>query len=142
MKPKLAFDKTRADGRRLMQQVLLVEGHALFREGLALLLKWEVRLDSVQAGTLAEAHRALLGVHDQICLAIVDVDMPDGDSTKLIEKLHEAKNGVPGVPVLALSDRWSVQRRVRARGAGAEELFDIRGPVKEIIGAAKLMEER
>jgi hypothetical protein len=39
---------------------------------------------------LAEAHRALLGVHDQICLATVDI--PDGDGTELIEKLREARS--------------------------------------------------
>ena len=125
-----------------MKQILLVEGRALFRQGLALLLEWH-HLDSVQAGTLAQAHRVLPGVYDRICLAIVDVDMPDGNGSELIKELCEAENGVPGVPVLALTDGLSMQRRVRARRAGAEELFDIRGPVEEIIDAAtSAMEEQ
>ena len=42
-----------------MRWVLIVEDHALFREGLALSLKWRTGLDNVQSGSIDEARRIL-----------------------------------------------------------------------------------
>jgi DNA-binding NarL/FixJ family response regulator len=61
-----------------MRRLLLVEDHTLFREGLALLLKWRTGLGIVQAGSLAEAERILTDAKDKPACAIVDLDLPDG----------------------------------------------------------------
>ena len=42
-----------------VKRVLLIENHALFREGLALLLNSELGLESIDAGSLDEGHRVL-----------------------------------------------------------------------------------
>jgi DNA-binding NarL/FixJ family response regulator len=64
-----------------MKRTLLVEDHALFREGLALLLEQRTGFDNVQARSLAEARRVLSSPPATIGMAIVDVDLPDGDAS-------------------------------------------------------------
>jgi hypothetical protein len=44
-----------SDGVLTVKRVLLIEEHALFRQGLALLLNWELGLESIYAGSLAES---------------------------------------------------------------------------------------
>ncbi len=68
-----------------MKRLLLVHDNNIFREALALLLEWQMGLDSVKAGSVAEAHR-ILGEphHDEVCLAIVDIDLPNEDGIELI----------------------------------------------------------
>ena len=47
-----------------VKRVLLIENHALFREGLALLLNSELGLESIDAGSLDEGHRVLGAAKD------------------------------------------------------------------------------
>jgi DNA-binding NarL/FixJ family response regulator len=75
-----------------MKRLLLVEDHALFREGLALLLEWRTGLSIVQAGSLAEAERILTDTKDKPACAIVDLDLPDGDGIELFEQLRASVN--------------------------------------------------
>src|SRR3712207_8793840 len=86
--------------RSAVKRFLLVEDHALFRESLALLLEWRMQVESVQAGSLAEGRRVLGAVKGTADIAIIDLDLPDGDGCELIEQLHETK---PGVPILAFT---------------------------------------
>src|SRR5918996_3985702 len=97
-----------------MNWVLIVEGHALFREGLALLLKWRTGLDNVQSGSIAEARRILGESKEEPVCAVVDLDLPDGDGIDLLERLR-------GLPVVALVSDRSLERCVRALEAGGDE---------------------
>lgn len=99
-----------------MKRFLLVEDHALFREGLALLLEWRTGLGSVQAGSLAEAERILTDTKDKPACAIVDLDLPDGDGIELLEQLR-------GLPILALTTGRNLERRARALEVGADEVL-------------------
>lgn len=99
-----------------MKRFLLVEDHALFREGLALLLEWRTGLGSVQAGSLAEAERILTDTEDKPACAIVDLDLPDGDGIELLEQLR-------GLPILALTTGRNLERRARALEVGADEVL-------------------
>ena len=117
-----------------MKRVLLIEDHALFRESLALLLKWRLSLESVQAESLAEGRRVLGAVEGVADFAIIDLDLPDGDGTELIEQLHETK---PDVPILAFSDDQSLAKRARVLAAGADEVLTKMTPDEQIIGVAK-----
>ncbi len=119
-----------------MKRLLFVHDNALFREALALLLEWQIGLDSVQAGSVAEARR-ILGEphHDEICLAIVDIDLPNGDGIELIKELREVETDCP---VLALATARSLQhRRLRALQAGAEEVLTVGEPIEELTGAVR-----
>jgi len=118
-----------------MRRLLLVHSDALFREALALLLEWQMGLDSVQAGSVAEAQRNLGEPHHEVCLAIVDIDLPNGDGIELIKELREDETDCP---VLALATARSLQhRRIRALQAGAEEVLTVGEPIEELTGAVR-----
>jgi DNA-binding NarL/FixJ family response regulator len=121
-------------GDYTVKRVLLVEDHALFRESLALLLEWRLGLESIEAGSLAEGRRALSAVKGAADVAIIDLDLPDGDGSELIERLHESE---PEVPILAFTADRSLPRRARALEAGADEVLAKMAPVEQIIGAAQ-----
>ncbi len=117
-----------------MKRFLLIEDHTLFRESLALLLEWRMQVESVQAGSLAEGRRVLSAVKGTADFAIIDLDLPDGDGSELIEQLHEIK---PDVPILAFTADQSVAKRARALEAGADEVLPKMTPVEQIIGATQ-----
>ena len=108
--------KHNSRGIAKVRWLLLVEDQALFREGLALLLKWHTGLSSVQAGSLAEAQRILSDTKDRPACAIVDLDLPDGNGIDLLEQLR-------GLPMLALTTGRSLERRARALEVGADEVL-------------------
>ena len=111
-----------------MSWVLIVEDHALFREGLALLLKWRTGLDNVQSGSIAETRRILGDAKEEPVCAVVDLDLPDGDGVELLERLR-------GLPVVALVSDRSLERCVRALEAGADEVLH-KGESSEKIQSA------
>jgi DNA-binding NarL/FixJ family response regulator len=118
-----------------MSWVLIVEDHALFREGLALLLKWRTGLDNVQSGSIDEARRILGDAKEEPACAVVDLDLPDG--VELLERLR-------GLPVVALVSDRSLERCVRALEAGADEVLDkgessekIQSAVEQFVGGLR-----
>src|ERR671913_238444 len=120
-----------------MNWVLLVEDHALFREGLALLLKWRTGLDNVQSASIAEARRTLCNAEEEPVCAVVDLDLPDGDGIELLDRLR-------GLPVLALVSDRSLERYVRALEAGADEVLHkgessekIQTAVEQLVGGLR-----
>jgi DNA-binding NarL/FixJ family response regulator len=108
-----------------MSWLLLVEKHALFREGLALLLKWRTGLDSVQSGSIAETQRILGDAKEKPVCAVVDLDLPDGDGIELLERLRE-------LPVVALVSDRSLERCARALEAGADKVLHKRESSEKI----------
>jgi two-component system KDP operon response regulator KdpE len=113
-----------------MERLLLVEHYLLFREGLALLLKWRTGLSSVYAGSLAEAKAILEEANQKPACVIVDLDLPDGDGTELLKQ-------VDGTPVLALSRSLNVERQAEAIGLGADEVLGTTGSVEKIVAAVE-----
>ena len=118
-----------------MSWVLIVEDHALFREGMALLLKWRTGLDNVQSGSIDEARRILGDAKEKPVCAVVDLDLPDG--VELLERLR-------GLPVVALVSDRSLERCVRALEAGADEVLDkgessekIQSAVEQFVGGLR-----
>jgi DNA-binding NarL/FixJ family response regulator len=118
-----------------MKRLLLVHDNNLFREALALLLEWQMGLDSVEAGSVAEAHR-ILGEprHDEVCLAIIDIDLPNEDGIELIKELRELK---PDCPALALTTARSMQKHIQTLQAEAEEVFTIGESIEELTDAVR-----
>jgi DNA-binding NarL/FixJ family response regulator len=123
-----------SDGVLTVKRVLLIEEHALFRQGLALLLNWELGLESIYAGSLAEGHRVLGAAKGMADLAIIELDLPDGDGSELIERLHQSE---PDVPILVLTAERSLARHSLALEVGAEEVLAKSAHVEQIIGAAE-----
>ena len=114
-----------------MNRVLLVDDHAAFREPLAFVFDREAEFEvAAQAVTLVEARRVLEGVD----LAVVDLNLPDGDGTGLIRDLRAA-NPRAGVLVLTASaERGAYARAVEAGAAG---VLNKSVSIKDVIGAAR-----
>jgi DNA-binding NarL/FixJ family response regulator len=113
-----------------MERLLLIEPHLLFRESLALLLEWRTGLSSVRAGSLAEAEKVLEEETRKPACIVVDLDLPQGEGTELLEELD-------GVPVLALIKDRSPKRQAEAMGLGADKVLSTTGPVEEIAAAVE-----
>jgi DNA-binding response OmpR family regulator len=115
-----------------VRRLLLVEDDALFREGLALLLKWGTGFESIQAASLAEARRILSDTNDKPVCIVVDLDLPDGDGIELLEQLR-------GLPVLALATNRNLQRRALALEAGADEVLPMPESAEKIVDVVRLL---
>jgi DNA-binding NarL/FixJ family response regulator len=114
-----------------VNRILLVDDHASYREMLTLVFDAEPDFKVVaQAGSLAEAHSILEGID----LAVVDLDLPDGDGTDLIADLRAAN---PSGMVLVLTA--SAEREVHARTVevGAAGVLHKSVHVEEIIETAR-----
>ena len=118
-----------------MSQALVVEDLRLFREVLAVMLEEQTDLKkTIQTKSLAEARRVWELLCGDIDLAIVDLNLTNGDGISLIENLREA---APDVPVLALTSARSLEQRARALRAGANEVITMDSSSDQIIDAAK-----
>jgi DNA-binding NarL/FixJ family response regulator len=120
--------------RRIVMRVLIVESHALFRDVLALLLKWRMGVESIYAGSLAEAYRVLYGQLAKADLVIVDLNLLEEDGISFIENIREAESDVP---VLALTGARSLEQRARAWEVGADEVLSTAADTEKIIRAVE-----
>jgi DNA-binding NarL/FixJ family response regulator len=122
-----------------MKRALLIDDHALFREGLALLLEWRTGIETVEAESLVEGHRILGDSRDPADVAIISLSLPDGDGNELIEQLHKT---CPDVPVLALTADGSLMQQARALEAGANEVLTRAASVEQIIDTVEQIRRR
>ena len=99
-------------------RVMLVEDHLSFCQALAFLLSREPDLEVVaQAGSLAEA-RQMLDI--PLDVAVLDLNLPDGDGRDLISELHRAN---ADISVLVLSVTIRPGRLEEVLKAGAEAVL-------------------
>ena len=97
-------------------KVLLVDDHALLRDGIALLMAHEFPdLELLQAGTLAEARDAIAR-HDDVRLVLLDLTLPDGHGLAALPWFAEA---APAARLVALSADESKETVLAAITAGA-----------------------
>ncbi|WJF89284.1 response regulator transcription factor [Paraburkholderia bonniea] len=99
-----------------MATALLVDDHAMFREGLALALEQgepTLRIQTVSSGE--EAVRALGTIAD-LSIVLMDYYLPDMNGTTLVERLRRTR---PGAPVLVLSASDDPEDYRSALAAGA-----------------------
>ncbi len=114
-----------------MSRVLLVDDHAAFREPLAFMFGREPDFEvTAGAGSLAEARRVLEGVD----LAVVDLDLPDGDGTELVGELRAAN---PRCAVLVLTASAEREAYARAVEAGAAGVLHKSVRIKDVVDAAR-----
>jgi len=110
---------------------LLVEDHISFRQALAFMFEREPEFTVVgQVGTVAEARRSLGGVD----VVVVDLGLPDGDGTALIEDLSGAE---PRITTLVLSASLDPGRFARAVEAGASGVLHKSATIKDIVDAVR-----
>jgi DNA-binding NarL/FixJ family response regulator len=99
-------------------RILIVDDHALLREGVGLLLR---RLDPdvefLEAGTLAEALEAVAEA-EAIDLLLLDLGLPDGMGVESVRAVHERRPGLPVVVLSAQEDRETVMSAIAAGAVG------------------------
>ena len=118
-----------------MKRVLLVDKNNVYRQVLALVLKWNTELkESAEADSLTQACRLLGSSKSKPDLAIVNLDTAYAEGFELMKELRMS---APEVPVLAITLRRDVERRDRALRAGAEEVLTMAASPKKIVDAAK-----
>jgi DNA-binding NarL/FixJ family response regulator len=110
------------------KRILFIEDRASFRESLALLLEWRTGLECVHGASLAEARLILDEIAGAPLVAVIDLDLPG--AIELLEQLRRW-------PALALTAGRSLELRVRALEAGADEVLSTASPVEEIIGTVQ-----
>ena len=97
-------------------KLLLVDDHALLRDGLALVMAQEfIGLQMLHASTLAEATAALQRDPD-VRLVLLDLALPDGDGIEAMPRLREA---APATTLVVLSADERRDTVMAAIGAGA-----------------------
>ncbi len=129
-----SFARRFAESGTKSNRVLLVDDHELFRQVLAVVLQRHTDLDkNLQAGSLAEARRILTSHNgNEFVLAVIDLDLPDGDGFELVGELRRAE-----IPVLALTVSRDPERRAQALGAGAGEVLTTAASGDEILGVVE-----
>lgn len=85
----------------------------------------------MQADSPAAGSKLLADLCDDIALAVVSVDTPDGPDTGLIEHLH-----AHDLPVLTFGMEDSKDLLTRARIAGADDTISLAAPVTRFTNQA------
>jgi DNA-binding NarL/FixJ family response regulator len=118
-----------------MKRVLLFDKNNVYRQVLALVLKWNTELkESAQADSLSQARRILGSSKGKPDLAIINLDAANADGFELMKELRMS---APEVPVLAITLERDVNQRDRALRAGAREVLTMAVSPREIVDAAK-----
>ena len=109
-------------------RVMLVEDHLSFRQSLAFLLSREPDLEVVaQAGSLAEARQML---DSRLDVAVLDLNLPDGDGRDLIGELRKRN---AGISVLVLSATIAPGHLEEVLKAGADAVLHKVASPKTIV---------
>lgn len=123
-----------------MIRVLLVDDHAALLEPLAFMFEREPDFSVVGAARSLEEARGIVRAHGgtpgrgSIDVAVVDMNLPDGDGTALIGDLRAA---APRCAVLILSAERDQARLARAVEAGAAGLLHKSAGTSDIIVASR-----
>jgi DNA-binding NarL/FixJ family response regulator len=127
---------TTADGGDPAMKVLIVDDHALFREGLVLLL--EALQQNVQALQAEDAASALaqIAAHPDLDVVLLDLVMPGPGG---IDLLQEIKRASPAVPVVILSAEEQVSIVTDAIEKGASGFIPKTSTGEIMRGALRLV---
>ncbi len=117
-------------------KVLIVDAHPLMRAGLAnVLAGLSQRVDVLQADSL-EGALAALDAHADTALVLLDLIMPDGDGTSVLERVRESHPEIPIVVVSGTTDHATVTAAIRS---GASGFISKRSAPPVLLGALRLV---
>jgi DNA-binding NarL/FixJ family response regulator len=119
-------------------RVVLVDDHALIREGLRRAVSRSTDMSVVgEAASIKEALAVINHVKPDVC--VIDIRLPDGDGTTLCEQLRTDDPTCAVVMLTMYGDRMHVQR---ARLAGASAFVSKDAPASEVVKAIRRASER
>lgn len=113
-------------------KILLADDHSVVRHGISLILK-EVH-DNVSIIHADSFSQVLLKVKENPDLVFLDINLPDGNSTKMVEKLRKNK---PDLKILMFSAYDEEQYALRYIHAGANGFLNKDSSDEEILKAVK-----
>ncbi len=117
-------------------KILIVDAHPLMRDGLAnVLTGLGERVAVLQADSL-EGALAALDTHPDTALVLLDLIMPDGDGTSVLEHVHAAHPEIPVVVVSGTTDHATVTAAIRH---GAMGFISKRSVPPVLLGALRLV---
>ncbi|MEH6515889.1 MAG: response regulator transcription factor [Halioglobus sp.] len=117
-------------------KILLVDDHALFREGVCLLLR-ELSEDAyiIEASDSASAFEAL-SEHPDLDLMLLDLNIPNTDGFSILESVNKA---YPTIPVAILSASAHQEDVDRVMATSAMGYIHKNTSSKVMLGAIRLM---
>ena len=100
-------------------KLLLVDDHALVREGLALLIEqaWPAALEMLHAGSLQEALQQM-AAHPDVRLVLLDLGLPDTEGLQALQALRALPTPPRVLVVSAEEDPATVLAAIDAGAAG------------------------
>ena len=117
-------------------KLLLVDDHALLRDGLALVIAQEfIGLQMLHASTLAQAVSALQRDPD-VRLVLLDLALPDGDGIEAMPRLREA---APTATLVVLSADEREDTVMAAIGAGAAGYIPKTADAEAMLAALRVV---
>ncbi len=127
-----------------MNRVMLIEDHASFRQTLAFVLNNEPDFEVVaEAASISEARSIIAREGSGIDLAVVDLDLPDGEGTEIIPVLRTANPSFAALVLTASLDREDLARTVEAGAAGilhkSADLDDILTAIRSVASGGQLL---
>lgn len=115
-------------------KVLLVDDHALFREGLLHLLRGLAERVEVLEAKDAPQARALLSAHDDLDLLLLDLALPDVEPFELLETARALRATTPVVILSANQSRFAVEH---ALSLGAQGYVFKSSPGQALLAALR-----
>lgn len=127
-----------------MNRVMLIEDHTSFRQTLAFVLNNEPDFEVVaEAASISEARSIIAREGSGIDLAVVDLDLPDGEGTEIIPVLRAANPNFAALVLTASLDREDLARTVEAGAAGilhkSADLDDILTAIRSVASGGRLL---
>jgi DNA-binding response OmpR family regulator len=118
-----------------IERVIIVEDHSAFAQALELVLGQVDGTEVALARTLEEG-RALIRDSQSFDVVVLDLTLPDGEGTELIDELRQSH---PETPVAVLSAREDVDEV--ASKAGADTAIRKVTPLPDIITSLRQLAE-
>lgn len=117
-------------------KILVADAHPLMRHGLGnVLTGLSQRVDVLQADSLRGA-LAELEAHPDTALVLVDLIMPDGEGTMVLERVREARPQIPIVVVSGATDHATITAAIRD---GARGFISKRSAPPVLLSALRLV---
>lgn len=121
-----------ADSGRTIQRVAIQDRQRLFRDGMALLLATEPDIE-VCAIAATAAELVTLCEGQQVDIVLLELDVPDWDSYRLVAALRNRHGDVAVVGTVE-AEGWA---RVRAYQAGVRTILHRRAGIRELLAAVR-----